>query len=293
MWRLVAALLLLAATGVTGDDRPTVALSWYPLRIGNTWVYADEWRDADGGYGIDNPRIGRWTTTETVIAAEGSPDGIKVVVERDVSAITRVHGWHGDPTRLASTRTEWLVRGACIYTLETADGSDADDIWPAYDGSHRIRAAFRHALLRGDVPAQYCFPMTAGAEWGRTPSTPPNDEDVWRVRAMNGDPFGTAGARTFHVSGFQGSGDTTDYWFQEGVGVTQFVEVHHGTYDEIRRRLVKTTIDGVTKPYALQPARTPPLEPGECRAGTLRWVRADGTLIPTELECEGYAVEHR
>jgi hypothetical protein len=101
-----------------------------------------------------------------------------------------------------------------------------------------------------------CFPMVAGREFGRTPSTPPDEEDVWKIRAPNGDPFGVPGARTFHVYGFQGSGDTTDYWFQQGVGVTQFVEVHHGTYDEYRRRLVTTTIDGVTKSYSLEPART-------------------------------------
>jgi hypothetical protein len=267
-------------------------VSWYPLRVGNTWVYADESRDADGSYGVENPRVGRWTTTETVVASDVIPEGTHVTLRSAVTAFTIANGWLDTPARLIRPQKEWLLRGSCVYELTSADAGGSDDIWPAYDGSHRMRAPFRAALLRGEVPAAYCFPMTAGREWGRVPAKQ-DEDDIWRVKAMNADGFGTPGARTFHVYGTQGSGDTTDYWFQQGVGVAQIVEVHHGTYDEYRRRLVKSTIDGVTKTYTLRPARTPPLEPGECRVGWFRWVRADGTLIPSLAECEGYAVEHR
>ena len=106
---------------------------------------------------------------------------------------------------------------------------------------------------------------------------------------MNGDPFGVPGARTFHVYGTRGSGDTTDYWFQQGVGTVQFVEQHHGTYDEYRRQLISTTIDGVRHTYALQPARTVALHWSECRAGWRRFVREDGTLIPDYAACVAYA----
>jgi hypothetical protein len=217
------------------------------------------------------PTVGRWTTTETVAAATAAADGIHVTVRATISDVVRENGWHDDPARLTPAQTLLLVRGNCVY---------------------QPRPPFRMVWASDDHPA-FCFPLTAGGEFGRAPTTPPDEEDVWKIGAINGDPFGTPGGRTFRVYGFQGSGDTTDYWFQEGVGVVQFVQVHHGTYDEYRRRLVKTTIDGVTTTYALQPARTPPLDAGECRTGWQRWVRSDGTLLRDRAACEAYARSRR
>jgi hypothetical protein len=272
-------------------DQPVSA--WYPvLGVGNTWIYAEEARDADGRHGIDNPTVGRWTTTEAITAVDVVPEGTRVTIQSTVSDVTRINGWTDSPSRLTPRRTELLVRANCVYQLTTAAVSYPDDIWSAYDASHRIRPEFRNALRRGEEPAAFCFPMAAGGEWGRVPTTAPDEGGVWKIRSLNGDPFGAPGVRTFHVYGHQGSGDTTDYWFQEGVGVVQFVEEHHGTYDEYRRRLTSSTLAGITHTYALQPARTVALDPGECRAGWRHWIRANGTLLPNYAACVAYARTH-
>ena len=266
-----AAVFVLVLAAFVQSPRSTtdqLVAAWYPiLQVGNTWVYADESRDADGHHGIDDPTVGRWTATETVTAARTAADGIHVTIRTTISDLVRVHSWLGDPSRMLPLQHELLVRGSCVY-------QPGPPYWLVWSS--------------GDQPL-FCFPMSAGGEWGRTPDTPPDGEDVWRVRALNGDPFGAPGARTFHVYGFQGSGDTTDYWFQQGVGVVQFVEEHHGTYSEDRRRLVSATIGGVRRHYTLKPARTVPLYGGECRDGWRHFVRADGSLIPDYATCVKYA----
>jgi hypothetical protein len=91
------------------------------------------------------------------------------------------------------------------------------------------------------------------------------------------------------VSVYQGAGDTVDYWFQEGVGIAQFVYEHHGTYGQHRRTLTAATVSGVMRTFTLQPARTVPLDPLDCGDGWRHWVRADGTLIRDRAECVDYA----
>jgi hypothetical protein len=259
MRHLLAAAVLSASLVAARSAPAGVVASWYPItHVGNTWVYEDESRDADNLYGMANPTIGRWTTTETVTNVSTESGSTAVTIRATIDHVVRINGWDDDPAFLTDPETRLVIRGDCIDRI----GGDA---------------------------SEFCFPMAAGGEWGRTPSTPADEEGVWRVRALNGDRFGTPGAQTFHVYGYQGAGDATDYWFQPGVGIVQRIEVHHGTYDEFRRRLVRATIDGVTRPYKLRPARTAPLEVGECRAGWQRWVRADGSLLKNLAACEAYA----
>lgn len=252
---LVAALTLTGffCQGVANEE---LVGSWYPiLQEGNTWVYADESRDADTDHGIDDPTIGRWTTTETVSTIERIPEGTRVTIRSRITDLVKLKGWIDNSALMMPSETQLLVRRQCIYRLQAAT---------------------------------YCFPMRVGGEWGRMPSKE-DEYDIWRVKTLNGDRFGVPGERTFHVSGRQGSGDTTDYWFQQGVGIAQFVEEHHGTYDQHRRMLKSTTFNGVTRTFDLQPARTPPLEPGECRDGWRHWVRADGSILSSLDQCMAYA----
>lgn len=232
--------------------------SWYPLQVGNSWTYEIESRDAgpDEAHGIENPTIGRWTMEETVTLVEALRGGTRVTMTRTLGPLTRINEWV-DTRSLLTPRTRQLdVIGSCVEQI----GSDL----------------------------QYCFPMRAGTEWGAVSADSTRDATSWATKSRNGDLFGVPDAQTFHVHGYHGSGSTIDYWFQKGVGVVQFVELHHGTYDEFRQRLVSATIDGATRTFDLEPARTIPLDPSECRNGWRQWVTTEGSLLPTLKTCLAY-----
>jgi hypothetical protein len=146
-------------------------------------------------------------------------------------------------------------------------------------------------LLRGGVAPAFCFPITVGMMWGRTSGTSPAEEDVWHVTAVNGDPFGAQGGTTFHVFAREGSGEVADRWFEQGVGVLQEISEHHGHYDEDRRQLLSTTLNGKTRSYRLTPARTVPLSGSDC--GGIGWphfVRADGSPFANQANCTSYVL---
>src|SRR5579862_9967815 len=136
--------------------------AWYPiLQTGNIWVYADEARDADSDrHGIADPTIGRWTTTETISKVEVIPEGTRVTIRSQIGDLVKLKGWMDNSSVMTRPQTTLLVRGNCVYRLA---GEESQGNGPR----------FREALRRNDVPATYCFPMTAGGEWGRVPSTSP------------------------------------------------------------------------------------------------------------------------
>jgi hypothetical protein len=56
------------------------------------------------------------------------------------------------------------------------------------------------------------------------------------------DPSAPDRQRTFHIaaiSSYPGAGMTVDVWFEKGVGVVREEEIHHGTIDEVRTRLLR------------------------------------------------------
>ncbi|MCU1237581.1 MAG: hypothetical protein JWP63_5548 [Candidatus Solibacter sp.] len=116
-----------------------------------------------------HPIVKRWTTEETIVSAV--PDAkLKGTL---VTLRTRaLEGIQREPPE-----SRLLVRDNCIYVF---DGSDAE--------------------LRG-----LCFPMAAGKTWGRVPTTSPAQEYVWRVRAVNADPYGVPQVNTFHLSAHESS----------------------------------------------------------------------------------------
>jgi hypothetical protein len=71
-------------------------------------------------------------------------------------------------------------------------------------------------LLRGELPADYCFPLAKGTTWGRMPTTSPANEYVWYVVEDIAGPL-----------------------VRRRVGLLHEVDEHHGTYDEDRQQLVK------------------------------------------------------
>jgi hypothetical protein len=303
VWRWSAAAILVGCLVVSWTSGAQDAMmSWYPLQAGDTWVYQKESRDGD----MAHPKVELWTTEETIVGSVAVPEvGGSLITKR-----TRVldHSVppdfipQNDSTRHELAESHLLVRGNCVYLLDGIDaqGSACDPnvvngpCLRPLDEQGRIRPQYRDDLLRGKIPADFCFPMAVGSTWGRIAVTSPANEWVWRVEGLNGDPFGPAGQRTFHLWTHLASGTKMDRWFEEGAGVVQEVTEHHGTYGEQRRTLSRTTLRGKTRSYRLTPAQTVPLSDSDCDgAGWRHYVRADGAAFHTMSECAAYSSGRR
>lgn len=268
-----------------------VASSWYPLQPGDTWVYAKE--SLTGR--MDRPGIERWTTEETVVS-------VVPVAGFDATLVTkRTRVLDHTATQSEPPATHLLIHRACVYVV---DGPDAQGSFchanpngaclPPFDAQGRLRAEYRKDLAARTIPPDFCFPMAAGKAWGQVPNTSPAQEYVWRVDRLNGDPFGPPGAQTFHLWTHLGSGTNMDRWFTEGVGVVQEIMLHHGTYDESRRQLLRATLGGKTRTFQLTPARTAPLFEPDCEGpGWRHYVRADGTPFASEADCVRYTAHRK
>jgi hypothetical protein len=228
------------------------------MEIGDTWVYQKEYRSGFVGH----PDIERWTTEETIVSVTAAPAlGGTLVTRRNRvlnhSASTGVVAAN-DASKKEPAVIRVLVRRNCMYP---------------WDG--------------GNSAPEYCFPIAVGKRWGKTRKTSPAEEDVWYVKGMNADPFGPPGAQTFRLWTHVGSGTFTERWFAEGVGVVQEVTEHHGTYDEERKLLLRSTIRGQTRSYNLTPATTTPISGADCEGvGWLHYTRLDGTPFHSQADCE-------
>ncbi len=80
-----------------------------------------------------------------------------------------------------------------------------------------------------------------GRTWGNVPSLSPAEENVWHVVGID-----RAAERAFHLSSYLISGTTIDRWFEQGIGIARETILHHGTYTEDRRELLKAIIRGKT-----------------------------------------------
>jgi hypothetical protein len=286
--------LRVTAQGAAPRSAQNVVSTWYPIQPGDTWTYQNESRDGGNAGGIANPAVERWKTEETIVSTTSVPEGALVTQQTKVLEHEMLNGWFApnDHTKRVPSHSYFLVRQNCLYWLREIVREEPDNIWDALDLNHQIRSQYRDALRRGTIAPEFCFPMTVGMMWGKVPDTSPADEDVWRVTAVNGDPFGVNGGTTFHMFAHEGSGEVADRWFEQGVGVLQEIREHHGTYDEDRRELLSTTLNGKTQRYRLAPARTVPYS-GRFDCGGVGWqhfVRADGSPFDNHAACASYVL---
>jgi hypothetical protein len=268
--------LLLLCAAFCADAQDAVR-SWYPLQPGDSWVYAKEALDGR----MDHPDVERWTTEETVIsnARDTALDADLVMLRVKVLDHRLPPGGYSNMRERPESHL--LVRHDCVWIV---DGAGAGSAGYVSDPLHSDR--FHADFLHGQVPPDYCFPLAPGNEWGRVANTSPANEYIWRVDRMNGDPYGPRGERTFHFSTHLGAGEYQDRWFTEGVGLVQSNVEHHGTYDEDRVRLLRSTIHGRTRTYELPPARTVPLGEFDCSGtGWRHFVHADGTAFRSQAAC--------
>jgi hypothetical protein len=272
--RQAALILLSAALGAGAQD---LVSSWYPLQPGDTWVYAKEALDGR----MDRPDVERWTTEETVIRTDHSAALDAVLVTLGVKVLNHSLPPGGYSNMRERPETHLLVRHDCVWIV---DGANAGAAAYVDDPLHSSR--FRADFVNGQVPPDYCFPIATGKEWGRVAGTSPAEEYIWRVDRVNGDPYGPSGERTFHFSTHLGSGEFKDRWFTEGIGLVQANTEHHGTYDEDRVRLLRSTLNRKTRAYDLHPARTVPLSDYDCRGhGWPHFVHANGAPFQDEADC--------
>lgn len=278
-----------AAVSPTQD----IVSTWYPIHPGDTWVYQKE-SDDGGSLGMAHPLIERWKTEETITSVSTTPEGTLVAKRIKVFDRVMINGWlaANDRTRRELPVSHMLIHQNCLYVL---DGIDVRDAGNDFEG-------YRNDLLQGNIAPDFCFPIDKDSTWGKVPHTSPAEEWVWRVRGLNADPFGVKGGRTYHFTtrvgaategdhwSHAGSGTELDRWFEPGVGVLQEIMEHHGHYDEDRRQLLRSVIDGKSKSYDLKPARTVPLSTLDCSGiGWKHFVRENGSSFAGEAACVVYA----
>ena len=223
-----------------------------------------------------HPDFERWTTEETIVSVVAIPELAGALITKKTKVLSDVltPGFlpANDWAKREVPETHLLIHQNCLYVLDGMDAQGAacdpdfvnSGCLRALDGNGQLRPEYRNDLLRGQVPADFCFPMVVGKTWGRVRATSPANEYVWHVKGLNADPFGPSGGKTFHLSSHLGSGTMVDRWFTEGIGIVQEVTEHHGTYGEDRRQLLRATIHGKTQSYQLTPARTVPLSEWDC-----------------------------
>jgi hypothetical protein len=290
MKQFLLAGLIIPMAGLAQD----LARSWYPIQPGDTWVYQKESLD---GY-MAHPSIESWTTEESIVGTIALPDlpGTLVTRRTKVLAHTVPPDFipQNDSTRRELAESHILIYRNAVYVLDGADaeGSACDPnifVSPCLrplDPANHLRREYVNDLHDGKIPPDFRFPMRVGEKWGKVPITSPAGEWVWYVAGLSADPFGPPRTRTYHLTSHLGSGTMVDLWFTEGVGVVQEVMEHHGTYDERRRKLLRSTIGGTTRTYQLTPARTMPLSDEECSGpGWQHFVRPDGTAFTNMRDC--------
>jgi hypothetical protein len=273
MWRLPLALIICTLTLGPSTAAPPSAVvrAWLPIEPGDRWVYQHESLDA-GEHGLADPIGERWKTEETIESVEDAPEGALVITRVRAYDHEMSSGWlpGNDAVRKLDPVERILIHRNCVYVK--------GDAYREADGE--------------DTPS-LCFPMAVGGTWGRSAATSPALEDVWHVRALNGDPFGAAGAQTFHAFAYEGSGTVHDVWYAKGIGMVQSIVEHHGTYNEDRTQLLTTTIAGQTRAYALVPARTVPLSELDCLGpGWQHFVHANGTAFVSPADCAAAVDRH-
>jgi hypothetical protein len=93
-------------------------------------------------------------------------------------------------------------------------------------------------LAKDALPADFCFPLEMGRQWG-------SNDVPWSVEVARA---GVASflpkeyTRAIHIfSSHFGSGGWEDVWFQKGIGIVGEHYIHNGTYDEYTKKLVSFT----------------------------------------------------
>jgi hypothetical protein len=192
-----------------------VVSEWFPATVGNRWIYEHETRGGD--------ETKRWQTNETIAGTLSIPEGL--VLLRSVE----VKGDSPGPSPLLG-ESHYLIRNGCLYFLW-------DQLWNEQD--RQLRPEYRKQLLAGDAEPVFCFPLTAGKQFGK--DAPPGwvSARVLGMGPREGFAPGSVSKNAFDVVVNLVSANETHFWFEKGVGITGIWDRHHGTYLETRVKLLQ------------------------------------------------------
>jgi len=211
---------------------PNAVAEWFPLHVGDTWIYQHETRDQGGDR--DHLEIETWKTEETIVGswvvAEGTVFGRHVRITEGAPVRQRVN-----------PHAAYLIRGDCLYATRV--------FWDPL--THQLAPNTLKSLSIYLSP-DFCFPLVVHKTWGAINGLPglpkwgvtrPEGAKDWEVADVTAANSSVSGSReTFHIrsnSGYLGSGTTGEIWFEKGVGMVREEMIHHGTITEIRTRLIR------------------------------------------------------
>lgn len=187
-------------------------LDWFPLRVGNRWIYEHLSKTGDPNH----PTLTTWTTIETVIEQRHIAEGMVAVMtveQRGSSA----GGWIAQ-----RSQTNYLIHGDCVYALHEGWDSAKLDLTDEY----------RNQLTAGTAQPDFCFPLEAGKRWG-------NPQDWgWLVEGIvpanrTGE---VIGAYRLKCAWSQGP---LYVWFKQGTGIVAESFSHSGTHEHYGRTLTQ------------------------------------------------------
>jgi hypothetical protein len=209
---------------------PSTVGDWFPVHAGDKWIYEHETRDDTGG-GESHLEIHTWTTEETTTASWTVPEGTLIGRKVQIIKGSRPEGW-----RVLDANQAYLIRGDCLYDLGAGDWEPS---------TRQLSSDFLKWLGDGEISADFCFPLVVHRTWGAPNwggSRPASEAKDWEVEGIDiRNPSAPDKQNTFHVKSippYLGSGQTADIWFEKGVGIVREEEIHHGTTDEERTRLL-------------------------------------------------------
>ena len=236
---LFAGLLLLAAAlGAQPRDwilsreitTPVDVLRYFPLQMGNRWIYDYEHRTGDP----ERPTVQRWTSEVTVAEHVRVPEGL--VVLRKVVAPQAPPGQF--------EVEHYLIRGNYVYPF-------GEILWD--QPTRSLSAGFRDMLAKGDAVPGFFFPLRENLLFAEK-DREDREYREWQDARKHPDPFyhwavegrgGQGRAVKLSVSPqafrlvYATIGGPAERWFEEGVGVVGEWNRHNGTYWETTVRLQK------------------------------------------------------
>jgi hypothetical protein len=218
--------ILVLSVQVFAPFAQCAASDWFPMNVGNQWVYEHESRDSPES----NPYVTRWQTVETITGALAIPEGMVVLRRVEVRGDAS-RGW----LQSVYGESNYLIRNDCLYFLNPQTWDEKEQT---------LRPEYRAQILAGNADPEFCFPLVVGKAFGKDelPGWVPS-----RVVGMGRNGTGQNGrfapssvsGNAFDVRVHLVYADETHLWFEKGVGITGMWDWHNGTYGDYRVTLLQ------------------------------------------------------
>jgi hypothetical protein len=186
---------------------------WYPLAVGNRWVY-----DCTLISGSEGHR--RHWTREVIVTGQFQTDEGILVLRKQTDRPTGREDMRDD--------AHYLVRSSYIYEVNPMFVNTA---------TRTINSTIREQLISGDLVPSFFFPMRVGLLWAEQkrerPSTPADTHYFWHVYARGagvGSDFPKRVRPTAYAIRYNTVASRSERWFEKSVGLVGET-AHHGGSD--------------------------------------------------------------